>query len=488
MQKLTTDIAIVAAGPSGLTAAISAAENGAEVMVFEKMSVAGGTANMGMGPFGVESRIQKELMDDLTKEEAFRIMMDYTHWTVDARLVRDYFWKSGSTIDWLEDMGVVFDRPTKYYPGGYATWHVVKPEDGSQPGPRAASAMIKVLFRRANELGVKFFLSTPVKEILVEDNVVKGLRAVSENGEEYEVSAKAVIMATGGFGANSEMIRDYTGYTWGKDLFSFQIPGVTGDGLRMAWAAGAGKGRMTMERITNFAISTAEKYISYMTFDQPRSLVVNQLGERVMNEEEVRNGAVFANVIERQPGRYCWMIMTDKIVKQYIRHGLDYGNNVIRFNYAELFNDELPGMMADYPEDIFAADSVEELEQMLGIEEGALVDTVDEYNDACDEHYDDILLKDRKYLQAIEGKKYYACRVFSGAYGSLGGIRINHKFEVLTEDWKKIRGFYAVGSDVCDLYNGTYQYMLSGNTMGFAVNSGRMAGEYAVDYADSLEE
>lgn len=487
MQKLTTDIVVVAAGPSGMAAAISAAEQGAKVMVFEKMSVAGGTANMGMGPFGVESRIQNELMEELTKEEAFRIMMDYTHWAVDARLVRDYFWKSGSTIDWLEDMGVEFDRPTKYYPGGYATWHVVKPEDGSQPGPRAASAMTKVMFRRAQELGVQFFLSTPVKEIIVEDNVAKGIRAVDEKGEEYEVSAKAVILATGGFGASNEMIRDYAGYTWGKDIFSIQVPGITGDGLRMAWAAGAGKGRMSMERITNFAIGMNEKYISYLTFDQPRALVVNQLGERVLNEEEIRNGAVFANVIDRQPGRYCWMIMDDKIIKHLARHGLDYKNSVIRFNYAEIFNDELEGMLTDYPEDIFVADSIEELEQKLGIEEGVLVETVDEYNDACDEGYDDVLLKDRKYLQALRGKKFYAARVFCGAYGSLGGIRINHKLEVLTEDWKKIRGFYASGSDVADLYAGTYQYMLAGNTMGFAVNSGRMAGEYAVEYAESLD-
>lgn len=487
MQKLNTDIAIVAAGPSGLTAAISAAENGAQVMVFEKMSVAGGTANMGMGPFGVESRIQNELMEELTKEQAFRIMMDYNHWTVNARLVRDYFWKSGSTIDWLEDMGVEFDRPTKYYPGGYATWHVVKPEDGSAPGPRAASAMIKVLFRRAQELGVQFFFNTPVKEIINENNVIKGLKATDDKGEEYEVTAKAVILATGGFGNNNEMIRDYTGYTWGKDMFSFQIPGITGDGLRMAWAAGAGKGRMTMERITNFAISTNEKYISYMAFDQPRALVVNQLGERVMNEEEVRNGAVFANVIDQQPGRYCWMLMDDKIMKHMIRHGLDYTSSVHRFNFAEMFYDELDGMMADYPEDIFAADSIEELEQKLGIEEGELVATVEEYNDCCDEGYDDILLKDRKYLQPLVGKRFYACRVFCGAYGTLGGIRINRKLEVLTEDWKKIRGFYAVGSDVCDLYNNTYQYMLAGNTMGFAVNSGRMAGEYAAEYVDNLE-
>lgn len=487
MQKLSTDVAIIAAGPAGLAAAISAAENGANVMVFEKMAVAGGTANMGMGPFGVESRIQKELMESLTKEEAFRILMDYTHWTVDARLVRDYFWKSGSTIDWLEDMGVEFDRPTKYYPGGFATWHVVKPEDGRRPGPRAASAMIKVMLKRATELGVQLFFNTPVEEIISDGKRVSGLRAKSKDGEPYEVDAKTVIVATGGFGANNEMIQQYTGYTYGKDLFSIQIPGITGDGLRMAWAAGAGKGRMTMERITNFAISKNENYLSYRAFREPKALMVNRLGERVMNEEEVKNGAVLANVIDRQPGKYCYLLLDDKIIKGFIRHGLDCSSQVFRTNYAERFYDEIDGMLAEFPEDIFMADSIEELEKKLGMKEGALTETVEEYNEACETGYDDILLKDRKYLRALVGKHFYACRIFCGAYGSLGGIMINHKLEVLTDEWEKIDGFYAAGSDVCDIYNGTYQYLLAGNTMGFAVTSGRLAGEYAAEYIDQLD-
>ena len=486
MKKVETDVAIISAGPAGLAAAITAAEQGLSVAVFEKMSVAGGTANMGMGPFGVESRIQKALMDDLTKEKAFEQMMDYTHWGVDARLVRDYFWKSGETIDWLEDMGVEFDRPTKYYPGGYATWHVVKPEDGGIPGPRAASAMIKVMFNHAKELGVEFYMETPATAIHNEAGTITGISAVDASGEEYKVSSKAVIVATGGFGNNPEMIKEYTGYTVGKDMFGFQIPGITGDGLRMAWEAGAGKGRMTMERITNCAIMGSNKYISHMTFSQPRALIVNKLGERVMNERETRNGAVYSNVVDRQPDKCVYQILDDKIIKHYARNGLDYPNEVMRFNFDEMFKDEMEGMLADYPEDFFAADSIEELAEKIGIDADELVATVDEYNECCEERYDDVFLKDMKYLQALEGKHFYAVRMFSGAYGTLGGIKINRKLEVLTEDWKKIRGFYAAGSDVCDIYNGTYQYLLAGNTMGFAVNSGRMAAEYAAEYIESL--
>ena len=110
------------------------------------------------------------------------------------------------------------------------------------------------------------------------------------------------------------------------------------------------------------------------------------------------------------------------------------------------------------------------------------LETVEEYNAACDQNYDDLFCKQRRYLRPIRGKRYYAIARFPGAYGSLGGIRVNYKLEALNDDYKRVDGLYAAGSDVCDLYNGTYLYYLPGNTMGFAVNSGRMAAENAVDY------
>lgn len=488
MQKITTDVAIVAAGPAGLAAAITAAEEGREVAVFEKMSVAGGTANMGMSPFGVESRLQKKMMCSLTKEQAFELMMDYTHWNVDARLVHDYFWKSGSTIDWLEDMGVKFHSVGPYYAGGHPTAHFVMPEGGGEPGPRAASAMIKVMFAHAKELGVEFYFETPVTEIRKDGDKVIGLIAKGANGEDYEVTSKAVIICTGGFGNNVQMIKEYTGYEWGKDLYSFQIPGITGDGIRLAWAAGAGKGRMSMERITDCPINGSNKYFSYLAFEQPRALTVNQLGQRIFNEFEERNGAVFSNIIDQQPGKYVFNIITDKTLKHFRKHGPDLPNSVFKMPYWEMLDEEREGLLADYPNDFFEADSIEELAEKLGIDPDALVETVDEYNDACDEGYDDLFLKDRKYLQAIEGKKFYAIRLFCGAYGSLGGIKINYKLEVLTDDWKVIPGLYGAGTDVNDIYAGTYLYLLAGNTMGFALNSGRLAAEHASEYIDELED
>ena len=118
VSELRADVIVVAAGASGLPAALEAARAGASVLVFEKGATTGGTGSMGMGPFGVESRMQKLKQMGPTRDEAFKQFMDYTHWRVDARLVRAYIDKAATTIDWLEDLGVRFMEPAAYFPGG----------------------------------------------------------------------------------------------------------------------------------------------------------------------------------------------------------------------------------------------------------------------------------------------------------------------------------------------------------------------------------
>ena len=101
MKNYEAQICVIAAGPSGLAAAVQAAEDGASVVVLEKSSVVGGAANMGMGPLGIGTKYQKAQMIDITVEKAFNMFMEYTHYQVDARLVKRYFEQSSETIEWL---------------------------------------------------------------------------------------------------------------------------------------------------------------------------------------------------------------------------------------------------------------------------------------------------------------------------------------------------------------------------------------------------
>lgn len=479
MEKITTELAVIAAGPAGLAAAIAAAEQGVKVCVFEKGASVGGTANMGMGPFGVESNLQKRTFGSLTKEDAFLRFMDYEHWTVDANLVHNYIWKSGDTINWLEDMGVKFAAAAKYFPDSEATWHLVQPE-GGPPGPRAAGTMTRIMADRARELGVELYMETPALRLLKEDEKVVGLVA-ERDGEEIEVSAKAVVVATGGFGSNVEMIREECGYTFGVDIFSNRVPGLNGDGMKMAWAVGAKKSQTEMELILDSGIPIMT-YPGAFLFRQPSILVVNKLGERIMNEELIQNASVSANIVNRQKDRTAYAILTDKIVKRYGRQGLDYPTMVVAGDPTHNFDEGFEHARALHPDCAFCADSIEELAEQIGIDPDALMETVDRYNEHCDLNYDDDMCKSRKYLRPIEGKKFYAERVALGAYGSLGGIAVNAKLEVVDEDDRPIAGLYGAGSDVCNIYNGTYMFYFPGSTMGFALNSGRMAGEHAAEY------
>lgn len=248
MKKLECDVAIIGAGPSGLAASVQAADDGAKVMVFEKANVVGGAANMGMGPLGIGTKQQQAQMVDIDVERAFKMFMDYTHWRVDANLVKKYFENSASTIEWLEDMGLEFAGAYKYFPKSEATWHIVAVNGGI--GRNGGAIMNKTMMEKGKELGVEYFLETPAKKILKDESgKICGILATDNTGEEIEVSCKAVIIGTGGAGDNPQVIKDRIGYTFGEDMFNFAIPGLKGEGIKMAMEAGAATTDMNVEMI-----------------------------------------------------------------------------------------------------------------------------------------------------------------------------------------------------------------------------------------------
>ncbi len=481
MEKITTDVAIIAGGPAGLCASITAAQAGAKVVILEKGATTGGAANMGMGPFGVESRLQKLKQLGINREEAFKIFMDYTHWRVDAQLVRAHIEKAATIIDWLEGFGVEFFDPATYFPGANFTWHIVKSGPG-QPGPGAAAGMMRILTQKAKELGVKILLKTPVHQIIKEGDGVAGVVAEDESGESFEVPAKAVIVCTGGFGNNPDMIKKYTGFECDKDFFSFKIPGINGEGLRMAWEVGAASTEMNME-IIYMMPGQYERFDPILgeAFRQPH-LMVNLLGERFMNEEIMPNTTFTGNALSCQKNKTGFIIFDDAIKKHMETIGFDNMSVVFPVTKVPNFDATLKEHMDLGYKEVFVADSIEELAEKTGIDKDGLKATVAEYNGFCDKGHDDLFNKSYRLLRPVRTPKFYAGRFLPGAYGSLGGIKINHRTEVLNKQWKKIPGLFAAGTDACSIYGDSYVFILPGNTMGFAINSGRIAGETAAAY------
>jgi fumarate reductase flavoprotein subunit len=307
-----------------------------------------------------------------------------------------------------------------------------------------------------------------------------GVIAEDRDGEKIEARAKAVIIATGGAGDNPKMIKDYTGYEWGKDLFSFRVPGMDGDGLRMAWEAGATKTDIIMEIMYLIPenMVTPNNFIIDGAFRQP-CLWVNCKGERFMNEDAIANTTFAGNAIATQPGKFAFSIFGSALLKKYKKKGSDIQSHVHPLDMFDHFEEAVEAALAAGYKHVFKADSIEDLAAQMGIDAETLAATVAEYNDMCDGGFDEVFEKDHRYLQPIAKGPFYACRYFPSAYGTLGGIKINYKAEVLDDNCDAIPGLYAAGLDACTIYGDSYPFILPGNTMGFALNSGRIAGENA---------
>jgi len=479
MKELNADVIVVSAGTAGLAAAVTAAEGGAKVVAFEKSGRTGGTAIMGSGIFAVESRIQKIKQMALTREEAFKIYMDFCHWHVNARLVKALIDKSADTIDWLEKMGVQFFDISSHGIGNYHTQHTVEaPEFPDRMIGRAAK-MMQVLEERAVSLGVTILLKTPVGRLIREESRVTGVFAREESGEEIRASAGAVILATGGHSIGA-------------------LPGMVagiGDGIRMAKEIGAAvqengipdRGQREVLR-PPFAGRHRKGFSSLLFAFQQPVLVVNRLGERFMNEELMLNVLFHSNAINRQPERLAFVIF-DEDTKNIFKKAFDIvpGGAQQPFSSAPDFDSELSELLQDSPEVVVKAESIEELCQKTGIDQTGLWLTLREYNYACDTGRDETFNKSPRYLKPVRKPPFYASRITGRPSPDWSGIKVNYKTEVLDSDCHIIPGLYAAGMDIaCELYHDTYPIILPATAMGFALHSGRIAAENALRYLKNV--
>ena len=381
-------------------------------------------------------------------------------------------------------MGVEFAGAFKYFEESEATWHIVKPENGVI-GPRAAGGMVKCMTNRAKDLGTTFEMETTVTELIVEDGRVCGVMAVDKDGQQIKARAKAVVVATGGFGNNKKMLENEFNLHLGEDFYPFMIPGIVGDGLNMMWKAGAAKYGAGIEAIYQLP-DNLNWFLLDAVLRQP-NLLINQLGDRFMNEDRMGNTTFTGNALALQPGNYGYCIMDGNILKSYKKNGPDIEDIVHPVEAFHEFEKQASVAVEQNYEAYIEADTLEELAEKLGIDEAVLKNTIDIYNDMCDAHCDTQFNKNPKFLHKITGKgKYLVGKFYLAAYGTIGGVRINRYCEVLDDDFMAIPGLYSAGSDANTIYGDSYNFTLPGNTMGFAVNSGRMAGEAIADYIEEL--
>lgn len=475
------DVIIIGAGPGGLAAAYEFCARGGKAIVLEKTERSGGVSGGGIGMFAVESYLQKQQLLSFSRDEAMQMIRDYTHGSADERLAGEYIRRSASTVQWFRDMGAIFTRAVAYYEGAKYTWHMYSFDNECRLPERIVRAMDTAGF------DYEIFTNCRATEILLDDGRVCGVRYEDAQGS-HTLSAKAVILSSGGFGGNREWVKQLSGLTIGEDLFTMDIHSAQGEGLKMAWAAGAMKGRMDVDIYCGLGGTLGgpggvNEFLQ--SFRQP-NLMVNYSGERFMNEENMKIGSYAANGVRAQEKHSGFMIFDSQTEAYYRQNGWDYIMNDLP-DTPDNTDERVRAAMAEQPGWLFAADTLEELAAMTGIEAAQLKETVAQYNAACDCGRDELLYKDAKFLHPVRQGPFYAGRFVLNGYGTLGGIKINHKTEVLGENWRPIPGFYAAGNDTNSLFGDSYPFMLSGNTSGYAYNTGRMAGEHCAAYVKTRE-
>ena len=278
----STDVVVVGSGAAGMAAALTAAEGGARVILCEKLRHQGGTSNFAEGLCAVESRMQHQHYVGLTRDEAFKMSMEYSHWRANPRLVRAIIDLSSDTIEWLQKYGVEFVEPVTMFYDGPRTWHIIKGKP--KPGGRG-SVMIRTLSKRVIEKGGHIFLGIPVKKLIKEKNKITGV-IVESNKNLIEIKAKAVIIATGGYVNNKEWVKKYTDLDLNVNVFPLGNIRKMGDGIRIAWEAGADdKGMGLIQLWRGIPIGQGVRELGNLNAAalQPH-LWVNQDGERFCDE------------------------------------------------------------------------------------------------------------------------------------------------------------------------------------------------------------
>jgi len=310
VARIDTGVVVVGAGGAGLAAAAAAAEEGARVVVVEKRRIVGGNAAWAEGIFAVESPAQRRNGIDIRKDEMFRLAMDYAHWGLNGKVVRAFIDKSGDTVRWLEEKGVRFNSiPPFSCRQRHRVFH--NPDGG---GPE----ILQALLEECRVRGVRILCDAAVEQILLDESGRARGVALSMHGTRFEIGAASVIVATGGFAGNRELLRKYC------DFYTddFSLPGLPhmGDGLAMTTDVGAateglgrvqGSGPNFPGNISSLGVLARE----------PGPIWISQKGERFIDEATCFEDFECINAILRLPGKQCYVLLDQEMVSSIVEHG-----------------------------------------------------------------------------------------------------------------------------------------------------------------------
>ena len=452
------DVVVIGAGGAGFSAAITARNAGANVVLLEKMPAVGGNSLISGAEMNVAKNwVQPKLginddSPELHAQDTFKggdgkgdmkVINVMTHEALDAaKWCRDY-------------LGVRFEDDNLFFFGGHSRKRALIPVG------HTGTEFIAKFQAKADELGIPVITNMKAEELIKnKDGRVVGVKATMD-GSEYTFNAKGgVVLATGGFGANPEMVKKYNPKI-DERFKTTDAPGSTGEALYMAERAGAQL--VNMGYIQTYPIcdpiSGAIELIADARFDG--AIMLNQEGKRFV--EELQRRDVLSEAILNQTGRYCWVLWNDKI-------GSISNTVKAHANEYEAFTKQ--GIMT-------TCDDLKCIADFTKIPFDQLRKTVKRVSDMAGKGND----KDfnhRAGLMDMQQGKYYVIKAVPSTHHTMGGVRINEKAEALTAEGKAIPGLWAAG-EVTGVTHGTNR--LGGNAYTDIIVFGRIAGEAAAKAA-----
>ena len=494
-STVEADVVVVGAGGAGMTAAITAAAEGKSVVILESQSMVGGnsvraTGGMNAGKtvyqdeneFGESAGVEKTLKTAAEKyadNETITALAKTVseQWAAyqanptgyfdsvelmeldtmiggkginDPELVETLCANSADAIDWLDEHGITLHNVSSF--GGASVKRIHRPVNAEGKTVSVGSYMIPLLQENCEKAGVKMMLDTTATEILTDANgAAVGVKATGASGETVTVNAKAVVLASGGFGANLDMVVKYKPEL--KGFMTTNAPGIQGQGIEMAQAIGAATVDMDQIQIhPTVEANTAALITEGLRGDG--AILINEEGQRFIDEVGTRDVVSAAEIA--QTGSYSWLVVDQAMVdaSSVIQGYIKKGYTVTGSTY-------------------------EELGKAMGVDAAAFAETMEKWNGYVEAKNDPDFGR-TSFANPLNTAPYYAVKVTAGVHHTMGGLKINANTEVLNEKGEVIPGLFAAGEVTGGVHGAN---RLGGNAVADFTVFGRIAGAAASDYA-----
>ena len=494
-STVDADVVVVGAGGAGMTAAITAAAEGKNVVILESQSMVGGnsvraTGGMNAGKtvyqdeneFGESAGVEKTLKTAAEKyadNETITALAKTVseQWAAyqanptgyfdsvelmeldtmiggkginDPELVETLCANSADAIDWLDEHGITLHNVSSF--GGASVKRIHRPVNAEGKTVSVGSYMIPLLQENCEKAGVKMMLDTTATEILTDANgAAVGVKATGASGETVTVNAKAVVLASGGFGANLDMVVKYKPEL--KGFMTTNAPGIQGQGIEMSQAIGAATVDMDQIQIhPTVEANTAALITEGLRGDG--AILINEEGQRFIDEVGTRDVVSAAEIA--QTGSYSWLVVDQAMVdaSSVIQGYIKKGYTVTGATY-------------------------EELGKAMGVDAAAFAETMEKWNGYVEAKNDPDFGR-TSFANPLNTAPYYAVKVTAGVHHTMGGLKINANTEVLNEKGEVIPGLFAAGEVTGGVHGAN---RLGGNAVADFTVFGRIAGAAASDYA-----